>query len=419
MIKHIFKILWNERKHNIVILLELTVISLILWSVVDQMYCRTRNYLSPTGFDIENTFLVQLKELPLVSPNYQEDFDADKKVEAVKEIYGRIQNFPGVEAVSISLASRPGSPGNITPSAHSNRFEETVKYLLKYVSPSFLNVYRYEPISMTRDEMVKALEEDNILVSTEFEELAKKNNNTILGDTLYFDSKREYRIGVVKGLIKPVRYSKYQTAWMGVLVKKVPDGDLGGYLQSWLSGLEFSIRVRPEAMEGFAERFEKEMAPKMEIGNFRFQHILYNPDQFEWEAKNMKNQFLSEGILLIFLVANILLGVAGVFWYRTVYRRSQIGLRISFGASPRGAQGVFLLEGVLMQTIALLVAALLMIIAFVQEIPSVEIIPLDVQRYFGGLLITAIIMYLGVLLAVWMPTRKAKRIPPAQALREE
>lgn len=64
MIKHTLKILWNERKHNIVITLELLLIAVVYSCVVDVVYCTLRNYYSPTGFDIENTFVMHLQELP-------------------------------------------------------------------------------------------------------------------------------------------------------------------------------------------------------------------------------------------------------------------------------------------------------------------------------------------------------------------
>lgn len=419
MIKHIFKILWNERKQNVVILLELLVISLILWSVVDKMYCRTRNYLSPTGFDIENTYLVQIKEIPPLNEEYVEGFDSTQKTEAILEISRRIKHFPGVETSSLSLASRPGSPGNITPVAFTGGSKDHIGFLFKFVSPEFVDVYRYQPSDGDRAKMRRVLEDGELLISEDFEEKLRSvnGNNSILGDTLFFDAELQSPMGVVGGLVKPIRYSKYQSA-NSVLVRKITAGEIEQFVD-WIQGWEFSIRVRPEAMADFEERFKRELAPMMEIGNYRFQHILYNPDQFEFEARSMRNVFLSESILLIFLVANILLGVAGVFWYRTAQRRSQIGLRISFGSTPRGAQGFFLLEGVLILSIAMVGAAIVMAIVFQQDILSVELIPIDLRRYIGGLLITMIVMLGPVLLAVWMPTRKTKRIPPAEALREE
>lgn len=393
MIKHVFKILWNERKHNIIIVLELLIISLILWSVMDKMYCRTRNYLSPTGFNIENTFLVQLKEVPFISDEYVEGFETAQKVEAVREIFSRIERDPGVQAASLSIASRPGSPGNITPTAYSHRFEKRIPFFLRSVTPGFLDVYGYEPVTGEREALKKILEKGGVIVTEDFDKVSlQETGESILGDSLYYDSEFESPIGVAEGLVKPIRYTKYMPAGRGVVVVNLTNDFLAQAVDGWISGIEISIRVQPDLVNEFAKRFEKEIAPQMEIGNFRFQHILYNPDQFEYEAKSMKNAYLSDSLMLIFLVANILLGVAGVFWYRTAYRRSQIGLRISFGSTPSGAQRFFLIEGVLLQAIAMLGAVIIMAIIFTQDILSVSLIPLDIRRYVGGFILTSIIM---------------------------
>ena len=203
---------------------------------------------------------------------------------------------------------------------------------------------------------------------------------------------------------------------MPVFIAKITPFELS---YSNARAIEIGIRVKPESNPQFKERFKEEMASKLILNNIRFSSIDYNPDVEKVEGEQARLEAFSELFVLLFLLANILLGVAGVFWYRTVKRRSQIGLRISYGSTPSGAQRLFMLEASMMMVVGVILAAIVMWALFYYDIPSVELIPLDLNRYISGFIITLILMLGTVLLAVWMPTRKAKRIPPAQALREE
>lgn len=416
MTKHILKMIWNERKHNLVIILELMLIALIMWAVIDVVYCTLRNYYSPSGFDIENTYLVQIKAVPNGSSEYVEGLEYEDNVDNVYKILDRIKQTPGAEVVSLSVASRPGSPGNMYRGVITRKTEVKTSILSRYVDPEFLEVYRYQPVNATLAEVQQILREGKILISQDAEKQLMPSGGTLVGDTVYADDKMTELSGVIGGKVEQVRYSQFQVAFP-FSIRPV---DLEVPLQNdWLSAIEYSIRVKPEAMEGFKEMFLKEIAPNLSAGNYRFKEILYNPDQFEWGIEQMQDQFLTQGLLTLFLLVNVLLGVTGVFWFRAVKRRSQIGLRISFGATPGGAQRQFMLEGALMLAVALVMSAIVMAAVFQFELLSVELIPLDLRRFVGGLLITALLMLCTVVLAVWLPTRRTKRIPPAQALKEE
>ena len=56
MIKHLFTIIWNQRKRNIWILTELMLISVCLWYVIDYMSVLSTIVRTPLGFDIADTY---------------------------------------------------------------------------------------------------------------------------------------------------------------------------------------------------------------------------------------------------------------------------------------------------------------------------------------------------------------------------
>lgn len=62
MIRHIFKIIWNERKTNAWIVLEYILVFCVLWFCVDYLYYMGKCYWEPVGFDTKNTYLIEMQK---------------------------------------------------------------------------------------------------------------------------------------------------------------------------------------------------------------------------------------------------------------------------------------------------------------------------------------------------------------------
>ena len=63
MIKHIFKIIWAQRKSNGWILGELVIVMCALWFMMDKLWVDVRCYNAPMGYDISNTWRFKLSTL--------------------------------------------------------------------------------------------------------------------------------------------------------------------------------------------------------------------------------------------------------------------------------------------------------------------------------------------------------------------
>ena len=56
MNKKLLKQIVNERRSNAWLFVELLLVSIVLWYVVDYMFVTLYTYFEPRGFDIENTY---------------------------------------------------------------------------------------------------------------------------------------------------------------------------------------------------------------------------------------------------------------------------------------------------------------------------------------------------------------------------
>ena len=70
MIKHIFKIIWAQRKSNGWILGELVIVMCALWFMMDKLWVDVRCYNAPMGYDISNTWRFKLSTLSSNAPGY-------------------------------------------------------------------------------------------------------------------------------------------------------------------------------------------------------------------------------------------------------------------------------------------------------------------------------------------------------------
>jgi hypothetical protein len=64
MIKHLFKIIWNQRSGNGWIILELFLVFILLWYIVDFFTVLGVTATTPNGFEIKDTYLVKLSVRP-------------------------------------------------------------------------------------------------------------------------------------------------------------------------------------------------------------------------------------------------------------------------------------------------------------------------------------------------------------------
>ena len=64
MLRHIFRNLWNTRKRNGWIMLELIVIAVVCWMVVDPLFVIYYNRSIPDGYESEGLYRLQLSTVP-------------------------------------------------------------------------------------------------------------------------------------------------------------------------------------------------------------------------------------------------------------------------------------------------------------------------------------------------------------------
>lgn len=95
----------NEWRNNLWLALELLVVSVVMWFVVDYLYTRAATYLEPRGFDISHCYLIEMGKLTDKSPDYIPNQTDEQEDADILELVDRLRRRPEIEAVSLSQNS--------------------------------------------------------------------------------------------------------------------------------------------------------------------------------------------------------------------------------------------------------------------------------------------------------------------------
>ena len=112
MIRHILKIMWNQRRSNGWIFAELAVVAAVLWMMIDTFWVDYRTYHAPLGFDIGNVWRFKLSDLDAKAPGYVPDsLYHSSDPEDLTRLMTQIRQNPEVEDVCVTFYSCPYSNG--------------------------------------------------------------------------------------------------------------------------------------------------------------------------------------------------------------------------------------------------------------------------------------------------------------------
>ncbi len=411
MLRHLFNILWNERKNNLLVWVEMLVIVLCSLYLVDYLVVNLRLKNLPMGCDIHNVHRFYVANIPPESADYS-PADSASQNEDIKAILRRIEAHPAVEAVSISHNSLPhqGSNNSMPVTFDTMQLQSV---LVRTVTPSFLQVLRVNGLNGSREEMMEALRQGEIIPSEGLIKRFGRPLDSMVGKTLLLD--RDSTNATVHYIAETMRVDNF---WVWNTSFFTYDAEVfENELAEYAPYLEFAFRLKDEATLS-ADALFAELQEQMHAGNVyvsRFESVESTKKIFQNEEYNKLRMRI---LYTLFLGICIFLGIVGTFWYRSQQRRSQIGLRLAMGETPRHLLGFYLTEGVL-----LLLLTLPFALAGFFALKHFNILdqywtefwwrmPLDFVLTYGLLALLLIV-------AIWLPTRSAVHTAPSIAMRDE
>ena len=140
MMKKLFTQLRNEWRGNFFLALELLVVFVVLWYIVDWCCVTARVYFAPMGFDTRHCYCLMVNRLTPNSALYTPGRTVGDDMDDLLEIAERLRHRPGVEAVAISQNCIPYGDGSNGIEA----FVDTVPVyaMLRLTPPDYMRLFR-------------------------------------------------------------------------------------------------------------------------------------------------------------------------------------------------------------------------------------------------------------------------------------
>ena len=435
MISKIIKQIWNQRRMNGWIFIEVIIAGFFLWTVIDPMYVLMVNHFEPKGYQEEGRYVLELGAYGQAHGKRDTTVTKEQRKEAFLRIVQLVKDQPEVDSYYICLYRSLPNEGSWSGGQY---FTDTASIAeKKYIHAQQFHFYgdldgdMFRTLGMidvyTGKEMKRTSKEAVLYVSEQFAQKAFGTTQAV-GQKIYLWNKESMDIA---GVFKDMKTRDFNATYPLIIVNN-PELQVS----DWMHNNNLVVFRLKEGVDfnKFNERFQKEVAPHMSQANFYFKGIKSLSEKREELGIMMGvyNKFRLKSSLAIFTLLCIFLGMVGTFWIRCNARRQEIGLMRSMGATEGRVKNQFLTEAGLLVSGAF-VLSLVLVVNFVVitdgmaqpsfsgDINSVlisEWLSPSVQFTMVSL-ITYLALLVIALVGTLIPVRRAVKVLPADALRDE
>ncbi|HJD95757.1 MAG TPA: ABC transporter permease [Bacteroides togonis] len=414
MQKKLFTQIRNEWRGNLWLALELLVVSVVLWYIIDMLYCSLATYNEPRGFDTGHCYLIEMGVLTDKSPDYKTGTDWHDDILTLAE---RLRHRPEVEAVSLSQNSYPYNGSNSTDPVQYDTLRSPGWTIRRLVTPDFVRVFRYRGAQgETPEQLAEMLRKGEFLASDNLYRRYGIRMTSLVGKDfhLFGDTTYSFRLGAA---LQNVRYSDFQQARSSYsFVYNIEQLDRGFINPD----NELCVRVKENMDKDFIARLKADSESQYRIGNIYIADIRSFTDIRRSYQQSMMNELRNYTVGMAFLMLNIFLGLLGTFWFRTQQRRSEIALHKAMGATDGAVFGRLMGEGLFLLLTVTVPAVVIDIVLAHFELNSWRNgTTLEWPRMAFCAAATFVLIAAMIGIGIGIPARRAMKVQPAEALHDE
>lgn len=414
MQKKLFTQIRNEWRGNLWLALELLVVSVVLWYIIDMLYCSLATYNEPRGFDTGHCYLIEMGVLTDKSPDYKSGTDWHDDILTLAE---RLRHRPEVEAVSLSQNAYPYNGSNSTDPVQYDTLRSPGWTIRRLVTPDFVRVFRYRGAQgETPEQLAEMLRKGEFLASDNLYRRYGIRMTSLVGKDfhLFGDTTYSFRLGAA---LQNVRYSDFQQARSSYsFVYNIEQLDRGVINPD----NELCVRVKENMDKDFIARLKADSESQCRIGNIYIADIRSFTDIRRSYQQSMMNELRNYTVGMAFLMLNIFLGLLGTFWFRTQQRRGEIALHKAMGATDGAVFGRLMSEGMFLLLIVTVPAVIIDVLLAHFELNCWRNgTTLEWPRLAFCVAATFVLIAAMIGIGIGLPARRAMRVQPAEALHDE
>jgi len=401
MVKHLFKLIWNKKKQNFLLILEMIISFMVMFAVFTLLVFCYYNYRQPMGFDYENVWTVSFTP----PDNIKQADSVEMFHDALRK---QLLSMPQIKAVSFCGSNVPFSMSthNTRLSTANNTDVETYVYNVEDSYKDVLNLHVLEGRWLSKEDFTPNKYVPAVISKNLKEQFFGQDNavGKIIGEpdinsTTGASIDRYRVVGVVDNIKDKGEYHAIENGLYVLL-------DTAWY--TWAGNMV--LKVSPDVDADFEGKLFKALSntigTSIEIEHLDKKLVDIN--------KVMLVPLIIASIIAGFLIINVALGLFGVLWYNINKRKAEIGLRRAVGATGKAVSKQLVSESLVLSTLSLIVGFF-----FAVQFPLLNVFDLSASIYATAIVLAIIFIYLLVFICSVFPGRQAAAIYPATALHED
>jgi putative ABC transport system permease protein len=393
MFKHLFKLIWNKKKQNFLLISEMLISFMVIFAVFTLVVYYYNNYKKPLGFDYENRWIInynnasKTKNTDSLNLFYENLKQTISSMPQIKGVTSTSANVPFVQNTSSQTTTYNGKSEQTDMFTVDDNYKDVLN--LQLVEGRWFNkmdiVGKYRPV-VINSTLKESFFGDNKAVGKLLADYDKKNTWKVIGVVTAVKTKGDYAEA------GPGLYQRTDT---------------GSY--HWLD--KMLVKVAPGTDAAFEGKLYKTLANYMKNSDVEIEHMVNKRTSINYFTLVPMIILL---IVAFFLIINVAMGLFGVLWYNINKRRGEIGLRRAVGATGRSVSSQLVAEAMILATFSLGIGSF-----FAIQFPLLNVFDLPASVYLIALFLSVIFIYLLVLICSLYPGKQAAAIYPAVALHEE
>ncbi len=398
MIKQMFKLIWNRKRRNALMIIGIFISFFSLFLVLTAVNYNLGNYLKPLGFDYENVWFLN------IDWKNQERQEIEATLRQINII---LDGQPEIINHSYSISYL------FMPSATSmNDFEYNGKKVTGHVfqaGDQFADVLKID-LQKGRwfDRQDDASPYLPIVINRKMVEEFFPDSDPLGQIVQQEDTQCQ-----VVGVIDEFRNGGEFTGTKKIVISRAA---LGNPLTDDFVNEVFFIRILLRVRPGTTMEFEERLLNQV---NAVARDWMITAARLADKRKSANAQSMILPVVMAiicgFLIINVALGLFGIIWYNTNQRKAEIGLRRAMGSTVGNIYRQIVGEAMVLTTFGVIAGIILAV-----QFPILELIPfIPSAVYLSALVFAIMFIYLITVVCALYPSRLAAGIEPAMALHEE
>jgi len=391
MFRHLFKLIWNKKKQNALLITEILVSFLVMFAIFTMLVFSYQNYRQPMGFNYDNVWVISYSPPENIT-------SADSAIAFQDAIRNTLRSMPQVAGMSFTSNNVPFSMNTSNTSVDFEKKNRTMSNVYT-AEEDYLEVLDAKLVSGRWLTKADAATSARVAVITRQLEQELFGNESALGKKISNDWTTMQVVGVVENMKDKGDYHSIENGYYQ---------PMDSSSVRWTSTI--LLKVKPGADAAFESKLFKTLSnsigTSIEIEHLDKKLVSIN--------KVMLVPMIIAFIVAGFLIINVALGLFGVLWYNINKRKGEIGLRRAVGAPGKSISLQLVAEALVLSTISLLIGSF-----FAVQFPLLDVLDLAASTYVIAIILAVVFIYALVMLCALYPGKQAAAIYPAVALHEE